>query len=225
LISQPKVIFFDVGNTLLYPSWKKILVPLGSGSQVNPELLLAAERSAKRQLDLLTSTTGKVDHDYWQHFFEFVLEGLSMNDPGVRAELIRLVRLSANWGRIAPDAIAVLEELGKRYRLGVISNADGDVANQLQNCGLTGYFECIIDSGEFGIEKPDARIFEHAAEVMKLSPMDCLYVGDVFSIDYEGAMAAGMQAILCYSSKTYADTKSDRIDSLSELLTLPILIG
>jgi FMN phosphatase YigB (HAD superfamily) len=52
---------------------------------------------------------------------------------------------------------------------------------------------------------------------MKADPADCLYVGDVYSVDYVGARNAGMQAVLFDVAGAYRDRKFPRVESLVEL--------
>ena len=55
------------------------------------------------------------------------------------------------------------------------------------------YFKTILVSGELGIRKPDARIFQLACEGLQVQPKDCLMIGDNLSADIEGAKSIGMQ--------------------------------
>lgn len=218
---KPKAIFFDVGNTLLFPSWDIILQPLGQPDDGRmPSILSEAEKSAKLELDRNMSERGTVDQSYWSNVFQLVLDRLGISSVDLHSKLIALARKSLNWSVVAPDAISVLEILKRDYRLGVISNADGTVDEQLRRSRLSSYFELIVDSGRCGFEKPDARIFEHAAQSLSLTTSDCLYIGDVYSIDYLGAQRAGMQSILCDAAAIYSDTNHTRAGSLTEILTL-----
>jgi len=48
---------------------------------------------------------------------------------------------------------------------------------------------------EFGVGKPDARIFLAAAGAAEVQPGDVLHVGDDATLDVVGALNAGMQAV------------------------------
>ena len=56
--------------------------------------------------------------------------------------------------------------------------------------------ECVIDSGDVGVSKPDPRIFRIALEAMALHAADVWYVGDTPAIDVTGARAAGLVPIV-----------------------------
>ena len=77
-----------------------------------------------------------------------------------------------------------------------ISNADGRVRGLLEVAGLLPHLEFVVDSAEVGLEKPDPRIFQAAAERLALDPSVCAYVGDIYEIDVVGASGAGMKPIL-----------------------------
>ena len=116
-----------------------------------------------------------------------------------------------------PGTVEVLRTLRNRYQLGVVSNSDGSVASVLERAGLAKFFDCIIDSGVAGVQKPDPAIFGLAARSLGALPGNCLYVGDTYSVDYLGATLAGMQAVLMDRSGSYADSQLPRIASLEEL--------
>ena len=63
-----------------------------------------------------------------------------------------------------------------------------------QRVGLGQYFRAAITAREFGVGKPDPRIFHAAAGALDVRPQDVLHVGDDASLDVMGALNAGMQA-------------------------------
>ncbi len=93
-----------------------------------------------------------------------------------------------------PDVLVRLREQG--FKLGVISNADGTVRQLLEDFELDHYFKCILDSTEVGIEKPDARIFFMAAQMLGVVPEACVYIGDHWQVDGQGALHAGMIPVI-----------------------------
>lgn len=89
-----------------------------------------------------------------------------------------------------PDALPALEFLAGRYPLVSLSNGNAD----LRRVGLDGFFRASISAREFGVGKPDARIFHAAAGALDLLPQQVLHVGDDTVLDVLGAQNAGMQA-------------------------------
>lgn len=213
-----EVIFFDVGNTLLFPDHEKTLAPLWNrGVRPNESQMNAAERVARQEMDLLISQTRKVDQQYWEMYYSHLLRTLGICDVSLRLELVSLARTSSYWSRIRPGTTEVLAAMKRSYRLAVISNSDGHMAERLATAGLGQYFEHVIDSGNVGHEKPAPQIFQAALAAMSVSAERALYLGDIYSVDYLGAQKVGMQAMLMDMAGVYATRNLPRIESLEQL--------
>lgn len=61
--------------------------------------------------------------------------------------------------------------------------------------GIESLFDCIVLSGELGIQKPDRRIFDHTAKLLGVTNEECVFVGDDPDSDISGALNAGMEAV------------------------------
>ena len=216
-----KAVFFDVGNTLLFLNHAAVLRPLHERKLFpSAELLLEIERQTKREFDSLQQDA-TVDHGFWHIYYSHLLNKLGFSDEVLHAELVSLTRMSANWCQIRPHTREVLKRLAERYRLGIISNADGKIAEVLERCGIADCFDSITDSGIVGKEKPHPAIFEAASGSLGVSANECLYTGDIYSVDYVGATGAGMQCVLFDVSGAYRDSSLPRVESLQQLeLTL-----
>jgi putative hydrolase of the HAD superfamily len=216
--SKIKVIFFDVGNTLLFPNRERIHAPLTArGIVPDSEHLRDLERRTKNQFDGMMTQNGSTDHSFWWMFYSQLLSELGLEDNGIRDQLVADIRNSGNWDTIRPGTAEQLREIGMRYEIAVISNADGKIENVLQRCGIAQCFRTITDSGLVGYEKPHSEIFRHALNSMNAKPEESLYVGDVYSVDYLGATGAGMQAVLMDVPGAYRDKGVLRVESLEEL--------
>jgi len=219
-----KAIFFDAGNTLVFPDLRRTLAPLlDRGVEPSPEQLRAAEREARRRRDAAAADGHKLgDQHYWEVFCSGLLRQLAIDDRDASQRLLPALvaeaRNSQNWDRVLPGTREALATLRSRYGLGVISNSDGSVEKLLERIGLGGCFDSVTDSGVIGHEKPDRRIFEAALTTMKASADESLYVGDIYSVDYLGAMNAGMRAMLFDVSGTYCGTDLPRVESMEELV-------
>jgi HAD superfamily hydrolase (TIGR01509 family) len=211
-----KAVFFDVGNTLLFLNHTEVLKPLHEkGLFPAPELLLEIERLTKREFDSL-QRDATVDNGFWHIYYSHLLNKLDVSDEVLRGELVALTRMSASWCQIRPHTREVLLRLAEIYRLGIISNADGKIAEVLERCGIADCFESITDSGIVGREKPHPAIFEAAVRSLGVSPAESLYTGDVYSVDYLGATNYGMGCVLFDVSGTYRDVGAPRVESMEE---------
>lgn len=220
-MARPQVVFFDVGNTLLFPNRSKMLAPIPSERHPTLAQWQALERRTKSEFDR-SMKSGRVDHGFWWIFHTHLLEDLGENG-GVRdsllPELVRNTQNSANWDQILPGTCDTLKRIARSFRIAVISNADGKIEQVLSRCGIVDCFESITDSGIAGIEKPRKEIFEAALLAMKTSAEESLYIGDVYSVDYVGACNAGMRAVMFDSVRAYRDRDVPRIESLEQFET------
>jgi putative hydrolase of the HAD superfamily len=215
-MSKPQFIFFDVGNTLLFPNRDRILAPLPQDRHPTLEEWRALERRTKREFDR-GLISGTPDHGFWWTFHTHLLEQLKVDDDPVRDALIQNTQNSANWDQILPGTRDALERIRHKYATAVISNSDGKIDAVLRRCEICDCFATVTDSGNVGHEKPHPAIFAAALHAMNADPAQSLYVGDVYSVDYLGARAAGMQAILFDVAGAYREQQVPRVQSLSEL--------
>ncbi len=89
------------------------------------------------------------------------------------------------------DAHDTLAFLSARYPVVAVSNGNADV----HRVGIGHYFKASISAKDFGVPKPDVRIFHAAAQAAQVQPHEVLHIGDDATADAQGALAAGMQAV------------------------------
>jgi putative hydrolase of the HAD superfamily len=211
-----RFIFFDVGNTLLFPNRSSILAPIPASQHPSLETWQAIERLTKQEFDQ-GLISGKVDHGFWWTFHTYLLQEIKVPDEDVRDRLIANTQNSANWDQILLGTRGALDRIGGQYAIAVISNSDGRIDAVLRRCGICDCFASITDSGTVGHEKPHPEIFAAALRSMKAEPSESLYVGDVYSLDYVGARNAGMDAVLFDVAGAYRGRDFPRVESLVEL--------
>jgi putative hydrolase of the HAD superfamily len=96
-----------------------------------------------------------------------------------------------------PGAVELLEELrsaGTAMALITNGNAIAQRRN-VERFGLARYFDCVIIEGEFGVGKPDERVFRHALTTCDVQPADTWMVGDSLEADIAPAIRLGMHAV------------------------------
>lgn len=217
-----EAILFDAGGTLIHVDGERFCA--AAGLPYLPEAFLKAEAEATGVVRAwILRHAGSTDAERLPLFLGQFLKALGVEHPEDReaaAQRIAEEHRRANlWSGEAPGARRTLTALRERgYRLGVVSNADGRVQKLLDDAGLGGHLEIVLDSAHVGIEKPDPRIFLAAAERLGLSAASCAYVGDLYEIDVVGARAAGLRAILIGACP--APEPVERVESLAGLLDL-----
>lgn len=117
------------------------------------------------------------------------------------------------------DARPALEFLAARFPVVGLSNGNAD----LKRIGIDSLFRVAISAREFGVGKPDPRIFHAAAGAVEVRPEDVLHVGDDATLDALGALNAGMQAAWINRSDNmwpHEDEPHVTVTTLTELCAL-----
>jgi HAD superfamily hydrolase (TIGR01509 family) len=198
-----RAVFFDAGNTILELDYEVIVDRIRAhGHAVPTARIRLAEQHARVQLDPHLARGRSTEAvDVFQLYLRYLLDHLGITvsaGPATLAEeLWRATSPYGLWSVPAPEAPAVLDGLRRRgLALAVVSNSNGTVAEALRAAGLADRVDAIVDSAVVGAEKPDPRIFAHAAAAVGVRPEDAVHVGDLYAVDVLGARAAGCRAIL-----------------------------
>jgi 5'-nucleotidase len=93
---------------------------------------------------------------------------------------------------LIPGAAALLDRLGREFRLGLIANQGRAARDRLARLGLLDRFEIVAFSEEIGLFKPDTGLFRHALGLAGADPRECLMVGDRLDNDIAPATWLGM---------------------------------
>lgn len=203
-----RAVFFDVGNTLLYP--------YPSVSEVCRQVL--AEAGHVRDLHAIDSLMPLVDAYYEDRYREddtfWTDEGetsgvwvgmysLLARRLGLEEDAEHLARRvydefgRADRWRAYNDVLPAITRLKERgHLIGVISNWDGRLSTLLDGLGIAEMLDTIVSSAEVGLHKPDPRIFELACERVGVAPHEAVHVGDHHYADVLGASAVGMTPVL-----------------------------
>jgi len=216
-----RVLLLDVGGTIVGPNFRRIADELMvEGLEVTLEALVEADRAVRFDLDRDDHIRATSDADRWSEYMGGLVTRAGLcASPDAAVRRLRAYHDEHNlWEEIHPGVVEALERLQSRYRLGVVSNANGTVRAKLHRIGLGRFFEHIVDSAEEGVEKPDPRIFHAALDRMGASPAETAYVGDLYHVDVVGARAAGLHPILLDPGDHYAHCDCPRVPTLGHLL-------
>jgi len=89
------------------------------------------------------------------------------------------------------DALPALVFLAQRFPVVALSNGNADVGR----VGIGAHFHASVSAHEFGVGKPDPRIFHAAAAAAGVSAFEVLHIGDDAALDVLGGLNAGMQTV------------------------------
>src|SRR5262249_14387670 len=219
-----ETVFLDAGGVLIYPNWWRVSDVLAKhGVPVSPEALMLADPVARRELDDLGVIGGTTDASRGWLFFDLVLAHAgtprSEETAAALAELHAYHTARNLWEYVPPDVVPALEALRARgLRLVVVSNANGTLLAHMDRIGLTARFDCILDSADEGVEKPDPRFFEIALTRSGARKETTIHVGDLYYVDVVGARRAGLRGVLLDEANLRPDADCPRVHSLEELV-------
>jgi putative hydrolase of the HAD superfamily len=236
-----RAVFLDVGDTLVHadPSWLAIIVRIaaGRGVEVTQDALVAAERAIAPEIahrfaagERHTASLA-ASEAFWTWTYDRLLARCGV-DPGARSGIALDCHAAfndlASWAPFA-DAGPLLDALDSRRRaglhVGVLSNWEEWLSPLLARLGMTRYFDAVTVSGEIGLEKPDAGIFDHALAAAGLDRSTAhlaVHVGDSWSADVAGARGVGIAPVWLDREGRGA---ADRVASTTTIRTLADLPG
>jgi len=230
-VRQVKLIFFDAVGTLIETRdgvgeiYSRVAREFGfeAGQQI---LQQNFARSFRLQPPLAfpagTPDTSliELEKDWWRSLVKAVFAGLGSFprfDPFFD-EIFERFRGPEFW-RVYDDVAPTLGELKRqRLKLGVISNFDSRLYDVLRACRLDHFFDSVHISTLVGAAKPDAAIFQAALNYHSIEARRAWHVGDSLREDVEGAMAAGINAVLLDRDNRFAENApAPRITGLEQI--------
>ena len=220
-------LFLDAGGVLCHPNWSRVSAALAdAGVTVSAEVLQHAEPHAKKDIDDAVIVGGTTDASRGWIYFDQVREHAGIppsTETRAALSVLHAYHRAENLWETVPDEVkptlAALRDL--QLTLVVVSNANGRLRYLFDRLGLTAAFDVVLDSHEWGVEKPDPRLFHLALEQAGATADTTMHVGDLFHIDVAGARAAGLrEAVLFDAAGLYPHVDCPRIATLAELVPL-----
>jgi HAD superfamily hydrolase (TIGR01549 family) len=221
-----ETVFLDAGGVLVYPNWTRISQALAArGVIVDPAALARAEPYAKKRIDVPQTIKATNDAGRGWMYFNLIFEYAGVPPaPAIDEALQELhaYHQTSNLWELVPAAVvpalAALRDRG--LKLTIVSNANGKLRVLFERLALSGCVDCLRDSHDEGVEKPDPRFFEIALERSGARRETTIHVGDLYQVDVIGAQAAGLRGVLLDEAGLYPDVTCPRVRSLPELVTL-----
>jgi putative hydrolase of the HAD superfamily len=96
-----------------------------------------------------------------------------------------------------PDTIPTLTQLRSAgVELALITNGEAEVQRRkIQRFALADYFSVVLVEGEFGLGKPDERVYLHVLEQLHVAPKDAWMVGDNLEWEVAAPQRLGIKGI------------------------------
>ncbi|MFZ4585466.1 MAG: HAD family hydrolase [Acidimicrobiia bacterium] len=225
---RPDVVLLDVGGVFLLPN----PIHLGevftrAGFEVPAAVMLEAHYEGA--IAYTEPYNGDFpSRDFWTTYcttYAAVCGVPDVSRAQVVDHMMSLVTTSVIWTHVIDGAKEGLHELlDTGVAVGVVSNADGTIAEDLRSFeilqvgpGMGANVRCVIDSGAVGVQKPDPRIFKIALDALDATPDHVWYVGDTPAIDVVGSRRAGIHPVLMDPHDLTDHLGVDRVHSMHEL--------
>lgn len=224
--SEPiDTVFLDAGGVLCHPSWPRVADAMTRhGVPVTAATLADAEQKATFDIDNASTVSATDDRARGWLYFNLVLHHAGVKQSAATdaalVELREYHRTQNLWEHVEPDVAPALAALKSRgLKLVVVSNANGRLRHLFDRIDLTKWFDHVLDSHEWGVEKPDPRLFELALEQARADKRRTIHVGDLYFVDVAGARSAELRDGVLFDAKgLYRDVDCPRVASLAGLV-------
>ena len=231
-----KAVLFDYGNTLI---------------AFGPEQQAAQSKAMMDVLEHAGRTVDSGELDRLRHaqvirpyerngveniFSEVCQEIVELTGPDEDGSLTRAICQARQTAfiesvQVHPAVIDLLEELSAEYTLGLLSNypCTFSVTESLRALGLLEFFPTVVVSADVGYAKPHPATYDTLLNGVGMEADACVYVGDNWLADIQGAKRAGMRAVWVREHIPYesfpqqegdhpADAELDSVTDLPALL-------
>lgn len=199
-----RAVFFDVDFTLIYPGpmfrgegYKAFCARYGM--DVDASKFREAVASAAPLLDQPEGSP--YDVEIFVAYTRHIIEQIGGRGPSVDACAREIYDewAACQHFELYDDVPGVLRELARSgIRIGLISNSHRCLASFQSHFELEDVISATVSSSEHGFMKPHPSIFIAALQLVDAEPTDAVMVGDSLAHDVEGALRAGMRAVLLH---------------------------
>lgn len=230
-----EAVFFDVGNTLLFPHpsvaevCREVLAEAGHThdlSAIEPLMpLVDAYYEDRYRADDTFWTSEEETSSVWVGMYSLLCRRLGIEEEAetIARRVYDVFGAAERW-RAYDDVAPAFERLRERgTAVGIISNWDGRLRGILDGLGLGTLIDTVVSSAEVGLHKPDPRIFELACSRLGVPVEAAAHVGDHYYADVLGAQVAGLTPVLidrkgiCLPEGMEAIRTMDELDDLLEV--------
>lgn len=194
-----RAVLFDRDNTLAYTDvqvYKEAASWLAKNHNLNPEKALQTMiehwQSSASEWHAIQSL--KEELIFWRNYADTLAPKLNISAESAQTLLQtypyeRFMKLVPN----VRDVLIALRNLG--LQIGIFSNTLPSIDKTLTAIGIDDLVDVALASCSLGAHKPNVQAFELAANALKLSPQEILFIDDLEE-NIIGARQVGMQAQL-----------------------------
>jgi putative hydrolase of the HAD superfamily len=207
-VSLPPVIIFDMDDTIIADSemsdkcWEEVCASFAPRlgevyGETLLEMILEIRRGNLVNRDQL-ERGGSDLRSVRRNLLSSAFNALGIDDTALVQEMtdsymdLKSVMVQPYPG--ATDTLSRLKQAG--VRLAMITNGlAGEQREKINRADLGDFFESILIEGEFGVGKPDPKVFKHTLRKLEVTPSQAWMVGDNLINDVGGAQAVGIYGV------------------------------
>jgi putative hydrolase of the HAD superfamily len=223
LRDQPlQAILLDAVGTTIYPARdvSQTYSEFGKryGCELGVEEIRQRFRAAFRAEEAQDKAAGyrtseERERQRWQTIVGKVFTELKESGP-LFEDLWQHFRQPSSW-RVYPDTVKLIEGANQKgLKVILASNFDGRLRAIVGGFPELAGLHSLAISSELGWRKPAREFYHQIVKQLKLEPSTALSIGDDRVNDYEGALAAGLQAKLVNQEK---ENRQDAKDAKNDV--------
>lgn len=225
-MTSTRLVIFDLDDTLIDFATTRLraheqLTRVLESESIDPVAYLRAHAEVDRPLFVMFEQGRITRAEYRTRRFHEPFERLkSTPREGLVAHLNEVFMACVNDSpQLYNDVWPVLDALKARSILtAILTNGPSDgQRRKLLATGLADKVDMFAIGEEIGFSKPHASAYEAVTRHLGIDHPSTLMVGDSPALDYDGALGAGLRALLLDRTGTQADASRRTIRSLSEV--------
>jgi FMN hydrolase / 5-amino-6-(5-phospho-D-ribitylamino)uracil phosphatase len=166
--------------------WLAAHAPQTAALMTQPDQRLALRQQVQRERPDISLDLGTLRREVIRLALQLHAEDTALVEPAYDVFIAERMRVDL-FDEVRP----ALAWMAARFPLVAISNGNADV----HRVGIGEYFRAALSAQDFGVGKPDPRIFHAAAAAAGVPAHDALHVGDDAEMDVLGGLKAGMQTV------------------------------
>ncbi len=158
------------------------------------------------------------DEAIWLAFYRDLLAAGRVPDP--QDALARRFAAACHWQHwmyAYPGVPETLAHLRGRFKIGLLSNAPPSLRQVRHSLNLDGYFDHMVISGEVGVRKPAAGIYQIALASLGVGAGESLFVDDLEE-NLVAAREIGMDVLLIDYKNAHPETAFPRITNIGDVM-------
>jgi len=165
-----KGVVFDVGGVLIKETDKQIY------SKISREINI----SHNKLEEIIEKNLSPIERGYCSilDFWKKICRDLRIKKPSPQKLAKVFLSHYQRSAKIQKQVLAITLKLKRNYKLGIISNTINEHAAINKKRGFFKYFHVVILSSKVGLIKPERKIYQLAAKLLRLKPKNIMFIDD-----------------------------------------------